>query len=67
MRPTQPAQGRVGFGLGQFAGQVSHVYIDFITDLLKSNRCINVLVIINRLSKDVILEEMEDLDAETVA
>lgn len=41
--------------------------IDFITDLPKSNGCINVLVIIDRLSKDMILKGLKDLDAKTVA
>ena len=41
--------------------------INFITDLPESNEYINILVIIDRLSKSVILEGLKDLDAETVA
>lgn len=41
--------------------------INFITDLSKSNKYINILVIIDRLSKGVILEGLKDLDTETVA
>src|SRR5699024_2704674 len=43
------------------------VSMDFITDLPESNGCTNVLVIMDRLSKGVILEGLKDLDAETVA
>ena len=43
------------------------VFIDFITDIPASNECTNVLVIVDRLSKGVILEGLKDLDAETVA
>ena len=41
--------------------------MDFITDLSESNGCINVLVIMDRLLKGVILKELKDLNAEAVA
>lgn len=41
--------------------------IDFITDLPKSNRCMNILVIVDRLLKGVILEGLKDLDTKIVA
>ena len=43
------------------------VSMDFITDLPESNGCTNVLVIVDRLSKGVILEGLKDLNAEAVA
>lgn len=43
------------------------VSMDFITDLPESEGCTSILVIIDRLSKSVILEGMRDLTKETVA
>ena len=43
------------------------ISIDFITGLPESNGCMNVLVIVDRLSKGVILEGLKDLKVETVA
>ena len=41
--------------------------IDFIIDLSKSNRYMNILVIINKLLKGVILKELKNFNTETVA
>lgn len=42
------------------------MFINFITDLLESNRCMNILVIVDRLSKGMILEGLKDLDTKIV-
>ena len=44
----------------------SEISIDFITDLLKSEECRNMIVITNRLSKEVVVNRLDDLKAETV-
>ena len=41
--------------------------MDFVTDLPKSNRCRSLIVVTDRLSKDVILIPMKDLESKTVA
>lgn len=41
--------------------------IDFVTDLPKSQGCTNVMVITDRLSKDVFLFATKSMDAETCA
>ena len=43
------------------------VSIDFIIDLPESNECTNILVIVDRLSKGVILKGLKNLNAEAVA
>lgn len=43
------------------------VSMDFITDLPESEGCTNMLVIVDRLSKAIILEGMKKIDKETVA
>jgi hypothetical protein len=41
--------------------------MDFITDLPESEGCANIIVIIDRLSKRVIADGLNNLKAETVA
>ncbi len=41
--------------------------MDFVTDLLESNRCTNLMVITDRLGKGVILEPMSTIEAKDVA
>jgi hypothetical protein len=41
--------------------------MDFIIDLPKSEDCANIIVIINRLSKGVVADGLDNLEAETVA
>ena len=41
--------------------------MDFITELPLSRSCTNLLVITNRLSKDLVLIPMEDIEASSVA
>jgi hypothetical protein len=41
--------------------------MDFITDLLESEGCRNIIVITDRLSKEVVADGLDDLEAETVA
>ena len=43
------------------------ISIDFIEGLPESDSCTNLLVITDRLSKDVILVPLKDITAETVA
>ncbi len=43
------------------------ILIDFITRLPKSDRCINLIVITNQLSKDVVLTPLADLNTTTIA
>jgi hypothetical protein len=40
--------------------------MDFITDLLESEGCRNMIVITDRLSKRVVINRLNDLKAETV-
>ena len=40
--------------------------MDFITDLLESEGCRNIIVITDRLSKGVVTDGLDDLEAETV-
>ena len=40
--------------------------MDFITDLLESEECRNMIVITDRLSKGVVADRLDDLEAETV-
>ena len=44
----------------------SEISIDFITDLLESEGCRNIIVITDRLSKGVVADRLDDLKAETV-
>jgi hypothetical protein len=44
----------------------SKISIDFVVDLLLSKRCSNLIVIIDRLEKGVILKEIKDIIAEVV-
>ena len=41
--------------------------MDFITSLPKSERCIVLLVVTNRLSKDIVLILLLNMDIETIA
>jgi hypothetical protein len=41
--------------------------MDFITDLLESKGCRNIIIITDRLSKGVVIDGLDDLEAETVA
>jgi hypothetical protein len=41
--------------------------MNFITDLLESEECRNIIVIIDRLNKEVVIDRLDDLEAETVA
>ena len=43
------------------------VSIDFITNLPKSNSYINLIVVIDRLSKDVVLIGLEDIAIDSIA
>jgi hypothetical protein len=45
----------------------SQISMDFITDLPESEGCKNMIVITDRLSKGVIADGLEDLEAETLA
>lgn len=45
----------------------SEISIDFITDLPSSESCKNMIVITDRLSKGVVADGLEDIEAETVA
>ena len=45
----------------------SEISIDFITDLLESKGCQNIIVVTDRLSKGVIIDGLENIEAETVA
>jgi hypothetical protein len=40
--------------------------MDFITDLLESEGCRNMIVITDHLSKRVVADGLDDLEAETV-
>jgi hypothetical protein len=40
--------------------------MDFITDLLESEGCWNIIIITDRLSKEVVADRLDDLEAETV-
>jgi hypothetical protein len=40
--------------------------MDFITDLLELEGCRNMIVITDRLSKGVVVDRLDDLEAETV-
>jgi hypothetical protein len=44
----------------------SEISIDFVIDLLLSKRCLNLMIIIDRLGKEVILKEIKDIIAEVV-
>jgi hypothetical protein len=41
--------------------------MDFITDLLESEGCRNMIIITDRLSKGVVVDGLNDLEAEIVA
>jgi hypothetical protein len=41
--------------------------MDFITNLLESKGCQNIIVITDRLGKGVVADRLDDLEAETVA
>jgi hypothetical protein len=43
------------------------MFIDFIIDLLELKGCWNIIIIIDRLSKGVIINRLNDLEAEIVA
>jgi hypothetical protein len=43
------------------------VSIDFMTNLPKSNSCTNLMVVTDRLSKDVVLVGLEDITTDSVA
>jgi hypothetical protein len=43
------------------------ISINFITDLLESEECQNIIIIIDRLDKGVVADGLDDLKAETVA
>ena len=45
----------------------SEISIDFITELLESEGCSNMIVITDRLGKGVVANRLDDLEAETVA
>ena len=45
----------------------SEISIDFITDLLELERCRNIIVIMDCLSKGVVVDRLDDLKAKTVA
>ncbi|KAI0992761.1 hypothetical protein K3495_g15424, partial [Podosphaera aphanis] len=45
----------------------SEISMDFITELPKSGNCTNMIVITDRLSKGVLADGLESIDAETVA
>jgi hypothetical protein len=45
----------------------SEISIDFITDLLESEGCQNIIVITDRLGKGVIADRLNDLETEIVA
>jgi len=45
----------------------SEISMDFVTDLPKSEGCENMIVVTDRLSKGVIADGLENLEAETVA
>jgi len=44
----------------------SEISIDFITGLPESKGCKNMIVITDRLSKGVVADRLNDLEAETV-
>ena len=44
----------------------SEISIDFITGLPESEGCKNMIVITDRLSKGVVADGLDDLEAETV-
>jgi hypothetical protein len=41
--------------------------MDFITDLPESEGCTNMVIVIDRLSKRVVADGLDNLEAETVA
>ena len=41
--------------------------MDFITRLLISKGCSNIVVLIDRLSKEIVVDRLEDIKAKTVA
>jgi hypothetical protein len=43
------------------------VSIDFMTNLPESDDCTNLIVVIDRLSKDVVLVGLEDITIDSVA
>jgi hypothetical protein len=45
----------------------SEISIDFIIDLPESEECQNIIVITDRLGKEVVADRLDDLKAETVA
>jgi hypothetical protein len=44
----------------------SEISIDFITELPELEECINIIVIIDRLGKGVVVGRLNDLEAEIV-